>query len=103
MTGGSYFMPAMPVQPNQFMPRPGQMIRATPRWGNQPVSCIFKNSRVSDQELKVYFRCQWQISDPECQWVNHLKVNIMCFYKKVVIFCFSPWRTTTVQVNKYGA
>ena len=86
MTGGSYFMPAMPVQPNQFMPRPGQMIRATPRWGNQPVSCIFKNSTVSDQELKVYFRCQWQISDPECQWVNHLKVNIMCFYKKVVIF-----------------
>ena len=40
MTGGSYFMPAMPVQPNQFMPRPGQMIRATPRWGNQPVSWI---------------------------------------------------------------
>jgi len=37
MTGGSYFMPAMPVQPNQFMPRPGQMIRATPRWGNQPM------------------------------------------------------------------
>merc|ERR1712227_943987 len=36
-TGGSYFMPAMPVQPNQFMPRPGQMIRATPRWGNQPM------------------------------------------------------------------
>merc|ERR1719394_1703961 len=30
-------MPAMPVQPNQFMPRPGQMIRATPRWGNQPM------------------------------------------------------------------
>lgn len=37
MTGGSYFMPAMPVQPNQFMPRPGQMIRATPRWGAQPM------------------------------------------------------------------
>ena len=79
MTGGSYFMPAMPVQPNQFMPRPGQMIRATPRWGNQPVSFT---SRVFDQELKVYFRCQWQISDPECQWVNHLKVNIICFYEK---------------------
>ena len=78
MTGGSYFMPAMPVQPNQFMPRPGQMIRATPRWGNQPVSWIsWVLFRVSDQELKVYFRCQWQISDPECQWVNHLKVNII--------------------------
>lgn len=30
---GSYFMPTMQVQQNQFMPRPGQMIRATPRWG----------------------------------------------------------------------
>merc|ERR1712048_224079 len=32
---GSYFMPTMQVQQNQFMPRPGQMIRApTPRWGS---------------------------------------------------------------------
>lgn len=30
---GSYFMPTMQVNQNQFMPRPGQMIRATPRWG----------------------------------------------------------------------
>jgi len=32
---GSYFMPAMQVQQNQFI-RPGGMIRATPRWGAQP-------------------------------------------------------------------
>ena len=97
-----YASNASPTKPVHAKTRPND--QSYSKMGKSTCKLDFVDtSRVSDQELKVYFRCQWQISDPECQWVNHLKVNIMCLYKNVVILDFSPWRTTTVQVNKYGA
>lgn len=56
---GSYFMPTMQVQQNQFMPRPGQMIRATPRWGAtnpnqmQPMTQIRPPGRMMQQQAQV--------------------------------------------------
>lgn len=56
---GSYFMPAMPVQQNQFMARPGQMIRATPRWGAsnpnqmQQMAQIRPPGRLMQQQAQV--------------------------------------------------
>lgn len=56
---GSYFMPTMQVQQNQFMPRPGQMIRATPRWGptntnmQQMAQIRPPNARMMPQQAQV--------------------------------------------------
>ena len=36
MGTGSYFMPAMQVPPNNFMPRPAMIRGVTPRWGSSP-------------------------------------------------------------------
>ena len=80
-----YASNASPTKPVHAKTRPND--QSYSKMGKSTCKLYFvDNSRVSDQELKVYFRCQWQISDPECQWVNHLKVNIMCFYKKWLFF-----------------
>ena len=44
---GSYFMPTMQVNQNQFMPRPGQMIRATPRWGGTNHNQVFNTNHLA--------------------------------------------------------
>ena len=48
---GSYFMPAMQVQQNQFI-RPGGMIRATPRWGAQP-NQVKKTLELDEKDSKI--------------------------------------------------
>ena len=61
MGTGSYFMPAMQVPPNNFMPRPAMIRGVTPRWGSSPqVSYINQTNSVH----KNQFRWEWLRSGP---------------------------------------
>ena len=61
MGTGSYFMPAMQVPPNNFMPRPAMIRGVTPRWGSSPqVSYINRKNSL----YKYQFRWEWLRSGP---------------------------------------